>query len=119
MNPLSAILIVLGLIFGFIGVLGVLRFPDFYTRMHASTICLTLTPILIIFGVIIEAILRGGMDNYVIAIHSFIALAALLVTNATSNHALARAAHRSGVELDVISVCDKLREKEGNLKEGE
>jgi multicomponent Na+:H+ antiporter subunit G len=58
------------------------------------------------------------MDNYVIAIHSFVALAALLVTNATSNHALARAAHKSGVELDPISVCDKLAERKFS-EEGE
>jgi len=119
-NPLASTLIILGLIFGFIGVLGILRFPDFYNRMHASTICLTLSSILIIFGVIVETLARGGMDNYVIAVHSFVALVALLITNATSNHAIARAAYKSGVELDPISVCDKMKERTREVsQEGE
>ena len=37
MNLLVVTLIVLGLIFFFGGVVGLLRFPDFYTRMHAAT----------------------------------------------------------------------------------
>jgi multicomponent Na+:H+ antiporter subunit G len=37
MSYLVAILLVLGAFFAFVAALGVLRFPDFYTRMHAAT----------------------------------------------------------------------------------
>jgi multicomponent Na+:H+ antiporter subunit G len=37
MSWLVAILLVLGAFFAFVAALGVLRFPDFYTRMHAAT----------------------------------------------------------------------------------
>lgn len=37
MNWLVAILMILGAFFAFVAALGVIRFPDFYTRMHAAT----------------------------------------------------------------------------------
>lgn len=37
MTWLVAIFLVLGAFFCFVAALGVLRFPDFYTRMHAAT----------------------------------------------------------------------------------
>jgi multicomponent Na+:H+ antiporter subunit G len=46
-------------------------------------------------------------------IHSVLALVALLVTNATGAHAMARAAHRSG-EKPARAVVDDLGEKEND-----
>lgn len=37
MNWLIAVLLVAGSFFAFVAALGVWRFPDFYTRMHAAT----------------------------------------------------------------------------------
>jgi multicomponent Na+:H+ antiporter subunit G len=37
MNILVAIFMILGGFFGFVAALGVLRFPDFFMRMHAAT----------------------------------------------------------------------------------
>jgi multicomponent Na+:H+ antiporter subunit G len=46
-------------------------------------------------------------------IHSLLALVALLVTNATGAHAMARAAHRSG-EKPTRAVMDDLEEKKND-----
>jgi len=46
-------------------------------------------------------------------IHSVLALVALLVTNATGAHAMARAAHRSG-EKPARAVVDDLEGKEND-----
>jgi multicomponent Na+:H+ antiporter subunit G len=47
-----------GAIFLLIGAIGVLRFPDFYTRLHAVSICDTLGAGLILLGLM----LQGGLS---------------------------------------------------------
>ncbi len=36
---LSGLLLVAGAAFGVIGAVGVLRFPDLFTRMHGASVC--------------------------------------------------------------------------------
>ena len=93
---------------------GLLRFPDVYTRLHAGTKCTTFGSIFLILSVVILGLKTwylGNTDGSVLAIHSFIALVAILLTNPTGAHAIARAAHRSGVT-PVGAVVDHLKEKE-------
>ena len=52
----------------------------------------------------------GSTDGSVLAIHSVFALIAILLTNPTGAHAIARAAHRSGVK-PVGAVVDDLEKK--------
>lgn len=101
--------------FNCLGVVGLLRFPDVYTRLHAATKCTT-------FGSIFLAVAAMGYgfvlwhrsdyaDSYglTLAIHTFLALLALLLTNPTGAHALARASHRSGIK-PFGAVVDRLAE---------
>ena len=44
LDVLSWVCLLGGAIFLLIGAIGVLRFPDFYTRLHAVSICDTLAP---------------------------------------------------------------------------
>jgi multicomponent Na+:H+ antiporter subunit G len=44
-----------------------------------------------------------------LAIHAFLAVACLAFTNAVSAHAIARAAHRSGI-MPMLAVVDRLAE---------
>ena len=53
MNVLAAILIGLGIFFFLGAVVGLLRFPDFYTRMHAAGKGDTLSTLLILGGFIV------------------------------------------------------------------
>ena len=110
------ILCSIGVIATTLGVIGILRFPDVYTRLHASTKCTTLGNIMIGSAVIIyglhEAIYvdKGYLS---LATHSFLAVIFILVTNPVSSHAIARAAHRSGV-MPKFARVDKLKlETEG------
>lgn len=115
------ICVIIGVVFNFLGVLGLLRFPDVYTRLHAATKCTTFGSIFLALGVA-----AYGFSNWYhgyaplgnMGIHALFALLALLLTNPTGAHAIARAAHRSGVkpygaEIDMIDV-DK---KAGKIKE--
>ncbi len=95
MNALLAIagmlasgLIAVGTGFCLSAAVGVTRFPDVYTRLHAGTKCLTAGTLLILLGV---AILEGSWP----ASGKILLIAAFLVaTNPIAAHAVARASYR-------------------------
>ncbi len=104
----------IGLVFMFLGGLGLIRMPDVYTRLHAGTKCTTFGSIFLVLSVVIVGLKTwylGDVNGSVLAIHSVIALIAILITNPTGAHAIARAAHRSGVK-PVKAVVDDLEKKE-------
>jgi len=113
LNLITSILLGIGIIFNTLGVIGLLRFPDVYTRMHATTKMTTFGSIFTCLAVIIYglALFVGNADSQylTLSIHAFLAMACLAFTNAVSAHAIARAAHRSGI-LPKLAVCDRLAE---------
>jgi multicomponent Na+:H+ antiporter subunit G len=115
---IEAIIIVclaIGLIFNALGVIGILRFPDVYTRLHAETKTTTFGTIFTSLAVVIWAVsglVGSGEAQYLtMSVHTVIAVVALAFTNATGAHAIARAAHRSG-QVPSPAVVDRLREAE-------
>jgi len=104
----------IGVFFTILAGIGLLRFPDVYTRLHAGTKCTTFGSIFLILSVVILGLKTwylGNINGSVLAIHSVIALVAILLTNPTGAHAIARAAHKSGV-MPVDAVVDHLKESE-------
>ena len=91
MTVVACAVLVLGFFFIFTGALGILRFPDFFTRLHAMGKTDTLGVALMAFGL---AILEGTTLNAVkiLFIILFVGLA-----SPTATHALGRAAHRAGL----------------------
>ncbi|WP_323762561.1 monovalent cation/H(+) antiporter subunit G [Maricaulis sp.] len=84
-----------GLVFVIAGATGVMRLPDFYTRMHAAGVTDTLGAELIILGLIAQA---GDWQTA-----AKLALVGLLLflTSPTATHAIANAAHRAGQKPDL------------------
>jgi len=103
------ICLVIGVAFNTLGVIGILRFPDVYTRLHAETKTTTFGSIFLCIAVIIYGLFWAGDLQF--SIHTLVALVALAFTNATGAHAIARAAHRSG-QMPVEAVTDRLAEGE-------
>ena len=112
-DTIMLIFLAIGLVFNTLGVIGLLRFPDVYTRLHASTKATTFGSIFIFLGVVVFAISQylGTSDSqYLMVItHTIIAMFALAITNAAGSHAIARAAHRNG-QNPQQAVVDKLAE---------
>lgn len=107
----------IGLFFNLLAGIGLLRFPDVYTRLHAGTKCTTFGSIFLIGSVVLIGLkLWWGNDTNgsVLAIHSAVALIAILLTNPVGAHAIARAAHRSGVQ-PAKAIIDELAEKQREL----
>ncbi len=89
---LSWALLLSGGAFGIIGAIGMLRFPDFYTRLHASGITDTLCAVLIIFGLMLQS------GPSLLTVKLLLILLFLLFTTPTATHALARAAVLDNVD---------------------
>lgn len=84
-------LLAAGLFFVLVGAVGVLRFPDFYTRVHAAGVTDTLGAELILLGLIVQA------DSfYTVAKIALMALF-MFLTSPTSGHALVNAAYTAGL----------------------
>ena len=86
--------------FNLLGSFALHRFPDVYTRLHGATKCTTFGTIFAVLAVVVHAIWQikeTGNPKYLqMALHSLVALIALLLTNPTGAHAIAKAAHLSG-----------------------
>ena len=83
---LSGILVILGSLSIIVGLLGVYRMPDFFTRLHAASVIDTLGTILILFGLILYA----GLS--IVSIKLLLILIFILITTPTAAHALAKSA---------------------------
>jgi multicomponent Na+:H+ antiporter subunit G len=88
---LAMVLLALGGIFCVIGAVGLLRMPDFYTRMHAASVIETLGAGLVIAGLMLLAGLTLATAK--------LAILGLLIffASPTATHALAKAAHERGI----------------------
>ena len=92
LDILSWIIIVVGAGFSIVGAIGLLRFPDFYTRLHAAGITDTLGTWLILLGVLLQ------VESWLVAIKLALIVVFLFFTSPTATHALARAALASGLK---------------------
>src|SRR3989338_6856673 len=93
--------IVIGLAFDLFGCLGLIRLPDVYNRLQATTKCVTLGTCSILFG----ALVIKGFSGC--GIKALLCIVFLLLTAPVAAHALSKGAHASGVKLWDKSVCDK------------
>lgn len=101
--------IIIGLVFDFFGCLGLIRLPDVYNRLQASTKCVTLGTC----GILLGLFLFKGFTA--VGIKAILSILFIILTAPVSAHALARGAHRSGVKLWDKSLCDKYEEDENAL----
>jgi len=75
-----------------VGAIGLLRFPDFYTRIHAGGVTDTLGAALILTGLCIQSGLTINTLKMVLL------LGFLWLASATTGHALAKAARAAGLQ---------------------
>ena len=98
---ISAACLLLGSFLAISSGLGIIRFPDFYTRMHAVGVSDTLVTFLILVGLMLQM-----PDGLVLAKLVFILLMTLFI-NPTASHALAKAALKSGLKPKLADKQDR------------
>lgn len=87
----SGVLLAAGALFVISGGVGLVRFPDFYTRIHAAGITDSVGAGLILLGLLLQG---AGWET---AVRLLIIMVFLALTSPTSTHILAHAARRDGV----------------------
>ncbi|MBX2826042.1 MAG: monovalent cation/H(+) antiporter subunit G [Gammaproteobacteria bacterium] len=91
----SALFVALGVTLLLAGGIGLIRMPDLYTRLHAASVTDTGATIMIIIGLVAEALLI--FDNPMAAIKLALILFFTLFTAPTASHALAKTALLGGL----------------------
>ena len=101
---LAVTIIAIGVLFDIFGCIGLLRLPDVYNRIQSSTKCVTVGTCFILVGSLVL------LDSLPDTVKGVLCIAFILITSPTAAHALARAAHRSGIALWERSVVDQYEE---------
>lgn len=91
-DGLSWICLVAGGLFCVVGAIGLVRMPDFYTRMHAASVLETLGAGLILLGLLLQA----GLT--LVAVKLLVIGMLIVFASPTATHALARAAMVRGLK---------------------
>ena len=90
-DVLGDFMLAAGALFLVSGGVGLLRFPDFYTRIHAVSVTDSAAAGLILLGLLPRV---GAWET---AVRLLVILLFLAVTGPTASHVLAQAARRDGV----------------------
>jgi len=94
--PVAAVLtwffVVAGSLFLIVGGIGILRLPDFYSRIHPAGITDTMGAWLVLVG------LMFASDSWLITVKLVMLLLFLAVTSPLAGHALAKAAYMRGLK---------------------
>lgn len=98
MTIISAVLIVMGLFFFFAGTVGILRLPDFYTRLHAAGKCDSLAAVLIVIGVALYTLHDFSFASLLVALKIVLIAVFVFVASPTATHAITEAALILGVK---------------------
>jgi len=102
MNISSALCLFIGSFLCVSGGVGILRFPDFYTRMHAVGVTETLATAMILIGLMLQN--PGG----IVDLKLIIIMLMTFFISPTASHALAKAAMNNGL----MPVLDKQEDNE-------
>jgi len=108
---ISGIFLLIGCFLCISGGVGVLRFPDFFTRMHAVGVTDTLAAGMILVGLMLQS------PDSMVVIKLVMILLMTLFINPTASHALAKAAINNGLQ-PIADNKDK-KKTESNHQESE
>jgi len=100
----STVLLLIGSFLCISGGVGILRFPDFYTRMHAVGVTETLATSMILIGLILHN------PDFLVDVKLVIILLMTLFISPTASHALANAA----IHNDLATKKDKKSDNANN-----
>jgi multicomponent K+:H+ antiporter subunit G len=103
-DVLASVLLLIGLGFTLVGSIGLVRLPDFYTRMHAPTKATTLGVSTMLAGAALT--LPGGA--LAVGLRAALVIGLLFITAPIAAHMLARAARGGGIRPGPETRVDEL-----------
>lgn len=93
-DVISWALLIAGSFFVFTGAVGLLRLPEFFTRIHSAGVTDTLGAGLMLAGMLLQS------DSWIVAAKLTLIFLFMVITGPTSTHALAKAALHGGLKPD-------------------
>lgn len=94
LDALSWFFLMTGSFFSIVGGVGIIRLPEFFSRLHGGGITDTLGAALIVIGLLFQV--AGGFS--LVSVKLLMILFFLLITSPSSCHALAKSAMSQGLE---------------------
>lgn len=101
---ISAFLILCGGVIAVISAIGIIRFPDVYSRSHAATKSATLAVLLTLSG----AFIYIWITQSIVSIRLLLGIVFVFLTAPVSGHMITRAAYRKKVPMSDKTVEDAL-----------
>lgn len=101
-DVVSAILVIIGCLLALLAAIGLHRFPDVFTRMHAATKPATLGLLLVVVATALHVDTAGS------SVKLLLVIALQFLTTPVGAHMVGRAAYRSGVDMTDRTVIDQL-----------
>jgi multicomponent Na+:H+ antiporter subunit G len=98
LSILTIVLLLLGLFFFFAGTVGILRLPDFCSRLHAAGKCDSIAAILVIVGIALYNLEPFSFEALLVSAKLLLIAAFIFVTSPTATHAITEAALVLGVK---------------------
>lgn len=98
MNILIILLLITGLFLFFATTVGLLRFPDFYSRMHAAGKGDTLSSLLMLFGLTLYEFHELNLATVLVGLKILLIMVFIFMASPTATHAITDAGYESGVK---------------------
>ncbi len=98
LDAIIIILMISGLFFFFGTSVGLVRFPDFYTRMHAARKGDTLSSMVLLGGLALYNLHDLNFDNILVSIKIMAIAAIIFIATPTASHAIIDAGYGANVE---------------------
>jgi multicomponent Na+:H+ antiporter subunit G len=98
MNILIIVLMVSGLFLFFATTIGILRFPDFYTRMHAAGKGDTLSSLLMLGGLVLYEMHEINLATILVGVKIMLIAVFIFMASPTATHAITDAGLVAGAQ---------------------
>ena len=98
MTILAAIFVVLGLLFFTGGSLGILRFPDFYSRLHPAGKLDSMGLLMTMTGMALYTVQDFSLAAVLTGLKIMLIVVFVFITSPTATHAIVDAGVRAGLE---------------------
>ncbi len=95
------LLMIMGAFFAIVTVIGLIRFPDVYTRIHAGAVVLTISAVLVCVGSAIY------VWDFLLSLKILLVGGFFLFSNPMATHAIAKASYKRGIALPVEKTIDE------------